>query len=57
MQRSNKEVADFYNSPEWKKTRKAYKLYRLNICERCGNIGYFVHHKKYINASVHAQIF
>ena len=48
MQRSNKEVANFYNSPEWKRARKAYKLYRLNICERCGDIGYYVHHKIYI---------
>jgi len=50
MQRSNEAVAKFYNSPAWKKTRKAYKLYRMNICERCGGLGYFVHHKKYINA-------
>lgn len=51
MQRSSKEVADFYNSPEWKKVRKSYKLYRLNICERCGEIGYYVHHKKYITVN------
>lgn len=50
MQRSNKAVAEFYNSSIWKKTRKAYKLYRMNICERCNGIGYFVHHKKYIDA-------
>ena len=50
MQRSNKEVAEFYNSPAWKKTRKAYKLYRMNMCERCNGIGYFVHHKKYITS-------
>lgn len=50
MQRSNKEVAAFYNSSAWKKTRKAYKLYRMNTCERCNGIGYFVHHKIYLNA-------
>lgn len=48
MQRSHKEVAAFYNSPEWKKVRKAYKLHKLNICERCGEIGYYVHHIIYI---------
>ena len=36
MQRSNPEVAKFYNSPQWKKVRAAYKLYRHNLCERCG---------------------
>lgn len=51
MQRSNHEVARFYNSPQWKKVRQAYKLYRHYICERCGGIGYFVHHKAYLNKS------
>lgn len=50
MQRSNPEVAKFYNSKTWEKVRASYKLYRHNICERCGGIGYFVHHKKYITA-------
>lgn len=36
MQRSNKEVAMFYNSPQWKKVRQAYKRYRYGLCERCG---------------------
>ena len=50
MQRNNKAVADFYNSSEWKKVRKTYRVYKLNICERCGNIGYYVHHKNYITS-------
>lgn len=49
MQRANKEVAKFYASKQWHKVRKAYKLYRHNICERCGGIGEIVHHKSYIN--------
>lgn len=36
MQRANKNVAKFYNSTQWDKVRRAYKLYRHNICERCG---------------------
>lgn len=51
MQRSDPAVAKFYNSPQWKQVRKAYRLYRHNICERCGGIGYFVHHKEYISSS------
>ena len=51
MQRSNKAVAQFYNSKQWHKVRSAYKLYRHNICERCGGIGYIVHHKCYIDAN------
>ena len=50
MERNNKKVAEFYSSKEWKQTRKLYNLYRLNICERCGGIGYFVHHKQYITS-------
>lgn len=51
MQRSNPDVFKFYHSTQWLKVRKAYKLYRHNICERCGGVGYIVHHKKYINSS------
>lgn len=51
MQRSNPEVAKFYNSPQWKKVRALYKLHKHNICERCGGIGYFVHHKVYIDST------
>lgn len=52
---------DFYNSQAWKKTRKAYYVYRRGQCERCAaefeagkrslediNAGYIVHHKEYI---------
>ena len=51
MQRANRDVAKFYNSKQWDKVRKAYKLYRHNICERCGGIGCIVHHKSYIDSS------
>ena len=27
---------DFYNSPAWKKTRKAYYIFQRGQCERCG---------------------
>lgn len=50
MQRSNPAVAKFYNSPEWKKVRLAYRKYRFGLCERCGRAGEIVHHKKYITA-------
>ena len=49
MQRSNKEVARFYNSSQWDKVRRAYKLYRYGLCERCGRPGEIVHHKCYIS--------
>lgn len=52
---------DFYNSQAWKKTRKAYYVYRRGQCERCArefaagkrriediNAGVIVHHKEYI---------
>lgn len=51
MQRSNPEIAKFYNSKEWKKCRTAYRKSKFNLCERCGGIGYFVHHKVYIDMS------
>ena len=51
MQRSNPDVFRFYHSKQWNDVRKAYKLYRHNLCERCGGVGYIVHHKKYINSS------
>lgn len=51
MQRSNPEIARFYNSPEWKRCRASYKKSKMNLCERCGKIGYFVHHKVYIDMS------
>lgn len=51
MQRSNPAITKFYNSPEWKRCREAYRKGKMNICERCGGLGYFVHHKEYINMS------
>ena len=52
---------DFYNSVNWKKTRKAYYTFRRGICERCArefeqgkrsmeriNPGAIVHHREYI---------
>ena len=36
MQRSNPEVARFYNSPQWKKVRSLYKKSKYGLCERCG---------------------
>ena len=48
MQRSNSEVEKFYNSKAWKEIREAYYNSQLGICERCGQAGFFVHHKKYI---------
>lgn len=40
---------DFYNSPNWKATRKAYYTYRLGWCEECMKQGKYtrgeiVHH-------------
>lgn len=44
----------FYKSTEWQKTRKAYMLFRHNLCERCGEPAKIVHHKKTITrANVH----
>ena len=42
---------DFYNSPAWKHTRKAYTKYQRGLCERCLAKGLFkpgelVHHKQ-----------
>lgn len=51
----------FYNSQAWKKTRRAYYIFRRGQCERCArefaegkrsldkiNPGKIVHHKKHI---------
>ena len=44
-----KEYAEaFYHSKEWIKCRKAYIKSVHGLCERCGEPGYIVHHKKYI---------
>lgn len=42
----------FYNSKEWKNSRKAYIASKFGICERCGKPNAKqVHHKKYLNES------
>ena len=38
----------FYKSKEWKKCRNKYFELQHGICERCGEKGKLVHHKKYI---------
>ena len=48
MQRESKEVADFYKSDAWEKTRKAYIISKYGMCERCTSPGVIVHHKTYI---------
>ena len=50
-QKSNPDVARFYTSKQWLQVSKAYRLYRHNICERCGAIGKIVHHKKHITGT------
>ena len=36
----------FYNSSAWKDCREAYKKKMHYLCERCGEPGDIVHHKK-----------
>lgn len=48
MQRSDPVVAKFYGSKRWQKIRRAYKIYRHGLCERCGQPGEIVHHKNYV---------
>lgn len=43
-------AADFYNSPQWRKCREAYKQKAFGLCERCRKKGLIVpgdevHHK------------
>lgn len=38
----------FYNSPEWRRCRKAYIQSVFGLCERCSRPGDIVHHKTYI---------
>ena len=43
-------AADFYNSPQWRKCREAYKQKAFGLCERCRRKGLIVpgdevHHK------------
>lgn len=47
---ARKFAKSFYNSKAWKDCQKAYKAYRLGICERCGSPdGTEVHHKTELN--------
>lgn len=46
----------FYQSPQWKKTKKQYKKLVDGLCERCLAKGFLVparvvHHKKHLNES------
>lgn len=43
-----KEQIQFYNSPAWKRTQRAFMLSKNHICERCGQPARIVHHKTYI---------
>lgn len=36
----------FYNSKAWKECRAAYIKSVFGLCERCGKLGYIVHHKE-----------
>ena len=38
----------FYNSSAWIKCKNSYIKSVHGLCERCGEPGYIVHHKKYI---------
>jgi 5-methylcytosine-specific restriction endonuclease McrA len=38
----------FYKSPAWLRCRKMYFNSKFGLCERCGETGDIVHHKKYI---------
>lgn len=50
MQREDPRVCAFYKSSAWVKCRKSYIASRYGLCERCGNPGRYVHHKKYITS-------
>lgn len=50
MQREDPRVCAFYKSSAWVKCRKSYVASRYGLCERCGNPGRYVHHKKYITS-------
>lgn len=38
----------FYQSSAWKMTRRAYAENQCGLCERCGQAGDIVHHRRYI---------
>ncbi|MDM5333424.1 HNH endonuclease [Ureibacillus composti] len=44
------EANKFYKSGQWQKCRASYIQSVFGLCERCGEPGKIVHHKKYINA-------
>lgn len=39
----------FYSSTAWKKCREAYRQTVHGLCEKCGEAGEIVHHKKPLN--------
>ena len=41
----------FYNSAAWIKCKNSYIKSVHGLCERCGEPGYIVHHKKHITQS------
>lgn len=45
------EAKRFYKSKAWKKCRASYIQSVYGLCERCGEPGKIVHHKKYIDSS------
>lgn len=49
---AQKFAKSFYNSKAWKDCQRAYKTFRMGICERCGRAeGTEVHHKIMLNES------
>lgn len=51
MQRTDPVVNAFYKSSAWIKCRKSYIASKYGLCERCGEPGKYVHHKKYITSN------
>lgn len=39
----------FYKSKQWIKCRQSYIKSVNGVCERCGDVGYIVHHKKHLD--------
>lgn len=40
---------DFYKSKAWKICRSSYIKSVNGVCERCGSVGYIVHHKIHLD--------
>lgn len=55
MQRSNKQVAKFYQTKQWDKVRRAYKIYRHGLCERCGQPRLYSTPQRLYNKRQHIQ--